>query len=206
MTAGMRHLVTARQLRSATLAIAAMFLVIGMAESVVYAVTDLALHRPPSFIGVLVCAQGVGGVTGGVLAARIVRRLGESRTLALGLLLMATGLLGLVSSSLTVVLVGNLVFGLGSPLVAVAFSTLLQRETPAYLMGRVSAAVDVLIGGPQILSTGAGAALIAVVDYRVLVIVMVVVTAAAGLALLRARPSTVETGPTGTSEQPLENM
>ena len=206
MTAGMWHLVTARQLRSATLAIAAMFLVIGMAESVVYAVTDLALHRPPSFIGVLVCAQGVGGVTGGVLAARIVRRLGESRTLALGLLLMATGLLGLVSSSLTVVLVGNLVFGLGSPLVAVAFSTLLQRETPAYLMGRVSAAVDVLIGGPQILSTGAGAALIAVVDYRVLVIVMVVVTAAAGLALLRARPSTVETGPTGTSEQPLENM
>ena len=73
-------------------------------------------------------------------------------------------------------------------------------------MGRVSAAVDVLTGGPQILSIGAGAALIAIVDYRVLVIAMVVVTAAAGLALLRARPSTVETSPTGPSEQPLESM
>lgn len=192
MAAGLRHLVAARQLRTATVAIAAMFLVMGMAESVVFAVTDLALHRPPSFIGVLVCAQGVGGVTGGAMAARIVRRLGESRALAVGMLLMATGLLGLLSSSLTVVLVGNLVFGLGLSLDAVAYATLLQRQTPAHLMGRVSAAVDVLIGGPQIISIGVGAALIAVVDYRLLVVVMVVVTAAAGSVLLQTKPSSVE--------------
>lgn len=208
MTAGMRHIVHSPQLRNTTLATAMMFLAIGMAESVGFAVTDMALHRPPSFIGVLVCAQGVGGVIGGVLAAGVVRRLGESRTVALGLLVMATGLLGLLSASLTVVLVGNLVFGLGLPLEAVAYSTLLQRQTPARLMGRVSAAVDVLIGGPQILSIGAGAALIAVVDYHVLVNIMVVVTAAAGAGLLRTKPSSVEVNnhPPETSEQPTQSM
>ena len=128
--------------------------------------------------------------------------------MALGLLVMATGLLGLLSASLTVVLVGNLVFGLGLPLEAVAYSTLLQRQTPARLMGRVSAAVDVLIGGPQILSIGAGAALIAVVDYHVLVMVMVVVTATAGAGLLRTKPSSVEVNnhPPETSEQPTQSM
>ena len=185
MTAGARHIFQRRLLRNATLAYASGWLVIGFAETVGFAVNDQGLHRSPSFVGVLVSVQGIGGVPTAVLASRVVRRLTELRTLALGLLLIAAGLATWLTTSLVLVLVGSVVLGIGLPLVAVAFSTLLQRQTPGQLMGRVSAAAELLVGGPQILSLAAGAALITIVDYRILVVVMVLVMSCAGTALLQ---------------------
>ena len=65
--------------------------VIGLTETLVFAYVDQGLHRPPAFVSVLVCVQGVGGLTGGLLAARIVRRLGEVGATAMGVLLFAVG-------------------------------------------------------------------------------------------------------------------
>jgi SAM-dependent methyltransferase len=184
MAAGVTHIFGNDVLRRATLACAVCFAFAGFGESTGFAVNESGLHRPPAFVGVLVSVQGIGALAGGLLAGRIVRRLGESNALGLGLLLWGIGGAGWLSTHLSVVLAGNVVLGFGLPLQAVAFATLLQRRTPSRLMGRASAATHVLIGGPLLVSVGVGAALITVVDYRVLVAVSFLVMASAGLWLL----------------------
>ncbi|MDT7537400.1 MAG: hypothetical protein QOI82_985 [Actinomycetota bacterium] len=184
MAAGAAHIFGNDVLRRATLACAVCFAFVGFGESTGFAVNESGLHRPPAFVGVLVSVQGIGALAGGLLAGRIVRRLGETRALGIGLLLWGAGGAGWLSTHLSVVMAGNVVLGFGLPLQAVAFATLLQRRTPNRLMGRASAATHVLIGGPLLLSVGAGAALITVVDYRVLVAVSFLAICAAGLWLL----------------------
>ena len=71
-----------------------------------------------------------------------------------------------VSASVTAALISMPLSGIGNAVGFVAFNTLVQRRTPGPLVGRVSAATDVAIGGAQTASMAAGATLIAVVDFR----------------------------------------
>jgi len=174
MSAGARHLLGDPALRRSVLATGVGLLMIGLAESVGFAVNQLGLHRPPAFIGVLIAVQGAGAVLGGVASAPIIRRLGEQTALGIGLAALGAGLAGWFSTSLIVVMAGEVVLGFGLPVAVVALYTLLQRRTPGPLMGRVSAATDVLIGVPQTISIAVGAVLVSLVDYRILVAVMVV--------------------------------
>ena len=96
---------------------------------------------------------------------------------ALGALLMA-------DSALPVVLAGKILFGLGLPWIIVAMLTLLQRSTPAHLQGRAFAASELALGAPQTLSIALGAALVALVDYRVVLLVQAATVGLAGVALL----------------------
>jgi hypothetical protein len=93
-----------------------------------------------------------------------------------------------VSGSLPVVLGGLILFGIGVPLVLVALFTLLQRSTPAALQGRVYGAVEVLVGVPQMVSIAAGALLVTLVDYRLLLLAEAAVVVGAGVWLL-TRPA-----------------
>jgi hypothetical protein len=68
-------------------------------------------------------------------------------------------------------------------LIVAGVMTLFQRRTPASLMGRTDAALNVLIGVPQTAAIAAGAALIAVVDYRVMLAVMAALMASSSLYL-----------------------
>jgi MFS family permease len=90
----------------------------------------------------------------------------------------------LLSGSLPVVLAGKVLFGVGIPWVIVALYTLLQRTTPAPLQGRVYSAVEVFVGTPQTISIALGAILVALIDYRALLLVEALVVAGAGLWLL----------------------
>ena len=184
MVAGVQHIFNTGVLRRATLASAAAYLFVGFGESTGFAVNETGLHRPPAFVGVLVSVQGIGALAGGVLAARIVRRVGETRALAGGLMLWGLGGAGWLSTQLWVVLAGNVVLGFGLPLQAVAFSTLLQRQTPSRVLGRAGAATHVLIGGPFLASIALGAMLINLVDYRVLVATSAVVMITSGALLM----------------------
>lgn len=186
MVAGARHLFGAVRLRRLVLTCGVALLVIGFSETVVFAVID-ALHRPPAFFGVLMSSQGVGAIAGGVTAAPLMRRVGEQTTAAFGLVLFGVGTLLAAVPTLAVVLPGYVVAGLGLPWILVAFYTLMQRETPYRLMGRVSTAAEVLLGGPQTLSIGMGALLITVVDYRLLLVVMATVLGGCGAFLLLRR-------------------
>ncbi len=77
--------------------------------------------------------------------------------------------------------------GLGLPLLIVGFNTLMQRVTPSALMGRVSAALDALISGPQAISIAVGAILVEQLPFRVLLVIMAVVSAGSALYMWAKR-------------------
>ena len=185
MAAGARFLRREREVRRLVLTLGAALLLIGPVETAYFAVIDEGLGRPPSFMGVLLSIEGVGAVVGALSAPWFMRRLGERGLVATGMLLLSVSMLTLTSGSLALVVGGSVVFGLGLPWIMIGYSTLLQRRTPAALMGRVSTTADLVLGVPNTLSIAAGALLIAVVDYRLLLLVAAAGLLASGLVLLR---------------------
>lgn len=184
MTGGVRHLVHEPVLRHTLIAFGLMLIVIGFSEASIYAVLDF-FGKPPTFAGVVVTVQGVGAILGGVMASRWVRRLGEAGTVTVGMGLLALGL-GIVAltSTLWVTLAGVVVLGYSLPLTFIAFMTMLQRRTPQALMGRVSAAVETVMGAPQAVSLAVGALLVTLLDYHAVFAIMTAFTGTAVLYLL----------------------
>ena len=183
MAAGASFLRATPVLLHTTVALGLSLLMIGFSESGIFAVVD-AFDRPATFVGTMLSMQGVGAIVGGLLASRLVRRLGEPRTVVLGLVVLGVGLGGVTGAvRLWQLLAAVAVLGAGIPLLLIAFLTLLQRRTPGHLMGRVSTFVEVLTTLPQALSIAVGALLVTLVDYRVVFGVMT-----AGVLLAAAYP------------------
>jgi MFS family permease len=195
LAAGARHIVRTPVLRQIVIGIAVAFLVIGFAETVVFVVIDRVLHRPPSFFGVLATLQGAGSILGGLTAARLLRRIGDTKLVGVGLLVFAAGDLLFLVPHLPAVLCGFFIAGVGLPWLVVAFSVAMQVRTPLAVQGRVSAAANVAISVPQAISIATGAALSTLVDYRVLVVVIGVVTVLAGAWLATRRELVPESRP-----------
>jgi len=170
-------------LRQLLLAYALGYAVIGLIETIAYAIVA-ALARPPAFLGVLVSAQGVGAIVVAFTAPRVMRRLGESRVAAGGLLLCGLGVAGLTISVTAVDVTAMATLGAGLTATVIGANTLIQRHTPADLLGRVNAATELAVTVPQTVFIGVGAALVATVDYRVLLAVMTVTMLASGVWLL----------------------
>lgn len=182
VTAGIEHLWRTLPLRQMTTGATVALLVVGFAETLIFSVIA-HLGRPASFFGVLATVQGVGSIAGGVTAASLVRRVGEVRTLGIGLGLFGVGDLLLAVNSLPIVLVGFFVAGVGIVWAIVAFNTALQTRTPLVIQGRVSAAADISLSIAQTVSIATGAALSTVADYRILLVVMAAVVAASAVYL-----------------------
>jgi MFS family permease len=173
-----------------TIGISATMLVIGFSETLLFAITA-ALHRAPSFIGVLGTAQGVGSVAGGVTAGKLLRRFGDLRTAGIGVLLFAVGDAMFLVPSMPVVLAAMAVAGLGIVWAVVAIGTAYQLRSGQQIQGRVSAAANMVFSVPQTISIAAGAALISVVDYKIEILVMFVGVGLSALYLLtRGRAET----------------
>ncbi|HEX5120571.1 MAG TPA: MFS transporter [Pseudonocardiaceae bacterium] len=196
LMAGFRHVRTVPLLLQMTVAVALACCVVGLLETAAFAIIDQGLHRSPAFYGVLESVQGVGSVAGGITAARFMRRLGEARAGGIGLALIGAGSLAMAVPSLVPVMAGVTLLGFGVPVFIVAWSTSMQRYTPARLQGRVGAAGNLALTGPQTVSIGVGAALIGVVDYRVLLVAIFLGTmASAALLLIRPAATVVEPVP-----------
>jgi Na+/melibiose symporter-like transporter len=189
MLAGARHIARTPPLRRIVVTVAVALLVVGFAETLIFSVIQLGLHRSPSFLGVLSAFQGVGAIAGAVSAPAIMRRLGDARLVAGGLALFAIGDGLVVVPRLGVVLAGMMVAGAGLSWAVVGFGSAIQMRTPLDLQGRAYSAADMLLGVPQVFSIAAGAALSTVIDYRVLLIAMALVVAVCG-AYLAARDGT----------------
>jgi MFS family permease len=201
--AGAKHIVHTIPLRQIVFTTGAALFVVGFSETIIFAVIDQGLHRPPSFLGVLSSLQGIGAIAGGLTAARGLRRLGDVRVAGLGMAGFAVGEFSFVSSSLPLVAVGVVVAGFGVSWVIVGLMTAIQVRTPLRLQGRVSAAADVFISTPQTISIAVGAVLIAVVDYRLLVVVEAVAVTFCAAYLLTRRavvPAETESPPAPSAE------
>jgi MFS family permease len=172
VSAGVRHMFGESALRRAVIGASLTLLVLGFSESLIFAYVDQGLGRAPAFVGVLVTVQGIGGLLGGLISATIVRRVGELAALGLGVALFAPASLALTYPNLWLGFAAMATAGLGLPIVIVGLNTLQQRRTPGPLLGRVAAASEALISGPQALSIGIGAVLVGFVDYRLLFLLM----------------------------------
>jgi hypothetical protein len=185
--AGARHIIHTLPLRQIVFSAGAALFVVGFSETIIFAVIDEGLHRPPSFLGVLSMLQGIGAIAGGLTAARGLRVLGDVRVGGIGMAGFAVGEFAFVSSSLPLVAAGIIVAGFGVSWFIVGLMTALQVRTPLRLQGRVSSAADVFISTPQTASIAIGAVLIAIVDYRLLVVVESVAVALCAAYLLTRR-------------------
>ncbi len=184
VVAGLTHVRRSPLLLHSTFSLGICLLVLGFAESAIYAVVD-AFDKPVEFVGPILTVQGVGAIIGGLLSSRVIRRIGEPRAIALGLGLLAVGVGGVAAGTEVWHLVGAIaVLGSGIPLMIVAYNTLLQRQTPGRLMGRVSTATEVLITTPQAVSIAVGALLVTLIDYRLIFTMMAAGTALAAVYLL----------------------
>ncbi len=189
--AGARHIVQTLPLRQIVVATGACLLFAGFSETIIFAVLAQGLHHSPSFLGVLSSLQGTGAIAGGLTAPRVLRRIGDVRMVGIGMALFALGDLSFVSSSLLLVSFGIAIAGAGISWVIVGIGSALQLRTPLRLQGRVASAAELVINTPQTVSIAAGAALIAFVDYRLLVVVETVAVAASGAYLLSRRTASI---------------
>lgn len=172
LSTGVQHLRSTATLRAAVLVVVVAMLAIGLAESVFFAVVDEGLGKPVTYLGVLQVAMGVGAVAGGLLITSLIRRTGELRPVPVGLGLVAVGAALSMSPSTLMVTAAMVCIGAGLPVSIVCITTLLQRRTPGPIQGRVFTTFEMLTGVPQVVSIAVGAALVAVVDFRVLLAVM----------------------------------
>ena len=171
-SAGIRYITRTPALRRVMIAGLIAVTAFGLFETVPFAVVAQGLHRSPPFLGVLTALQGAGALAGAALAAPVMRRAGESALIAAGLAACAVAALLLITAWLPLVLVAMAAIGLCIVWINVGAITLIQRCTPADLLGRVDAALEFAIIVPQAASIAAGAALIAVVGYRILLLAM----------------------------------
>ena len=190
LAAGFEHILHTRLLCAIVITMAVAFLVIGFAETVVFAVVSQGLHRPVAFLGVLSALQGVGAIAGGLTASSLMKRIGDARLIAYGLGIFAAGDLLLTTSTLLPVAAGFLIAGAGLPWVVVGFGTALQQRSPAHVQGRVYAAANALTGTPQTISIGLGALLSTVLDYRILIVILSAVIATCAAFLARYKTQT----------------
>lgn len=188
VAAGMRHLRTVPLLAQITVVTAVAFAIIGLEETITFAVIAQGLHRPPSFLGVLSSVQGAGSIAAGVVMSPLLRRIGSARMIGLALAGFALGSLAYLTSSVVLVLAGEVATGAGLVWLVAVTGTAIQRFTPPRLQGRANAAWTMAVITPQTVSIAAGAAMISHISYRILLFAVVAVIGGCAAWLL-ARPA-----------------
>lgn len=201
VAAGFVHLRRTPVLAQIVVAAGVAFTFLGFTETAEFALIDEGLHRSPSFLGVLTSVQGGGSILGGITAAWILRRAGETRAVGLGLVLFAVGDALAIVAQLPVVVVGIFLAGTAIPWMAVGYGTALQKYTPPRLMGRTGASANLMLDVPQTVSIAVGAALISAVDYRIMLAMVAIGVGVGGLALL-IRPVPVPQPDAPPAEEP----
>lgn len=200
LAAGFRHIWGTVVLRDIVIGLAIALSVVGIFDSLLFAVIEHGLGRPPEFFGVLLSAQGAGSILGGLTAVRLLKAVGAGRAVVAGLALLAVGTVPLVSGQVGLVIAGMVLGGIAIPWAFVAMATTRQLLTPNLLQGRAASATTMALQIPQLVSTGLGAALVSLVDFRVLTLIAAAVIAAGALWLYRASRTHAPTGTTAAAE------
>jgi MFS family permease len=157
---GLRYLWRHRLLRT----LAAMTGLFNFATNATFAVFVLyavgphsAMHLTEAAYGLLFATIAAGSLVGAILADPIIRRLGRSRSLALGIL-GGVGTVGIaaVTTSPLVIAAAFLVGGLGNAVWNVVAVSLRQRITPDRILGRINSSYRLVAWGTRPLGAAAG--------------------------------------------------
>jgi MFS family permease len=155
---GMRWLWGQRLLRTLSITLAVLNLTLVAQVAIMVLVAEERLGLGPGGYGALLIAYGAGGVIGGLIATRVLRRTGESRYLRLAVVFegAAPAAIALTTDAFAVGTV-LLVFGIHATVWGVILTSLRQELTPDRLRGRVgsvymlieygTAAPGALLGG-----------------------------------------------------------
>ncbi|WP_344970290.1 MFS transporter [Streptosporangium fragile] len=201
LSAGAHHLAADPYLRRATGAFCLMFTLAGATESLIFAVIEHGLGRSPEFTAFTSVAMGIGAIGGGVCGAAVIARRGELFAIGAGIGLYGVAVMLWMLPVEAVMLGAMMMAGAGLNLAGVARMTLVQRRSPDHLVGRVTTAFEAAAGVTQLLSLVAGAVLVSLVDYRVLLAVVGVTVCCAGAHALRRRSADRSSHDTDLSPQ-----
>lgn len=140
-TAGMRFVLAEPRLRYSTLAVAAVNLLTGFAESTFVIAFDEVGASKEWQQGFLFATFGAGALLGSVAAPRVIRRLGNGKAMTLGFGVFGLLYLLFVNGRWGAGLVLSLFFAfMGFQFIAIAYTTIRQAYTPSHLLGRVATA------------------------------------------------------------------
>lgn len=189
VAAGFRHLFGTQPLGGMTWNAVVVFASVGLVNAVAFAVLD-GLGLSAAWLGPLTVLQGVAGFVAGAVTPRLMIRFGRPRVYAVGITAAGVALVPLMFSWVIPAVAGQALLGFGVTAAVIAWITERQVRTPERLQGRVAAAGNLVNNLPGTAVTALGAGLLAFVDYRLLLLVNVVVVVGAGLVALRLRDAT----------------
>ena len=166
VAAGMNHLWRTPPLGRAAVLAAAPIVVSGVLVAAQYSMVTEGLHRSPSFVGVLAGLLGAGSVAASLASGRIINRFGEQALITAGAVnfVVATTLSG--TGVLPLAIVAALLAGFALPWCLLGIVCLGQRLSGSGLQGRVSAAITLLVFGPQPVTQAIGTNLITRLGYH----------------------------------------
>jgi MFS family permease len=190
---GLRYLRRHRLLRT----LAAMTGLFNLATNATFAVfvlyavgPDSAMRLTGATYGLLFATIAAGSLIGALLADRIVRRLGRSRSLLLGIL-GGVGIVGTpaLTANPLAIAAAFLIGGLGNALWNVVAVSLRQRVTPDRILGRINSSYRLVAWGTRPLGAAAGGLLGELLGLRA----VFAIAAALILATLIGMPQVTDT-------------
>jgi MFS family permease len=161
IASGFRYLLHSPLLRQTVIVYAAVFLICGLFSNLEFEIVTVGLHHPITWLSVLVVAQGIGGIAGGLTLISPLFAIPETATVVA-----ATSLSGLFLAWFFV-----------------GVSSVCLKNTPNELMGRVNGVNSLTLQVAQAGGFALGAALVADIDYRTLCYLIAAAFALAGLYL-----------------------
>jgi MFS family permease len=169
---------------------------------VLYTARELGL--PPDVLGLILTMRGVGAIGGAILAPKLAEVLGTGRSLMCATGLGSAGLLLIPlaggSSTVLVLALGELVFGMGTPLFNVSSTSLRQALTPDHLQGRISAGYRFMARGTAPIGALLGGALGDALGLRPAISVGAACAVIAILWLVASPVRRLETLPTASTQ------
>ncbi len=171
LLAGPRHLLGSAAIRPLLPLTLVAGVAVGLSEVTPLAVVTDGLGRDAAFLGVLGTFGGAGAIAGGLLAGRVLARIGEATAMRAGMALVGAALLVQATATVATAIIATTVLGVGLSCSVVALVTRIQRSTPDELQGRTFSAFELLWAVPYTAAIAAGSLAVDAVGFLPLCLV-----------------------------------
>jgi MFS family permease len=166
LSAGLRVLFGDRMLRPLVVSAGIAAMAGSMQGPLVVLFLIRELHRSPAFVGLSMTTFGAAAVAGTFIAPAWCRRVGLGRSYLSGAFLASLNGVALFTGVTPVILLGQVLAGLGMSLFAVPQRTLRQALAPPHLVGQVTASWRTLVIGGQTVGAAASGVLATALHIR----------------------------------------